>query len=111
MYTQLGILIKEEPAGLMRGQERPADLLVLPAVVSWCGAASCVGVGVTEPGKEGALHRGSWAVPEGMLKAAAVYTNEKTIKFKAHNPLIDFEYRPIVFEATSARGEEAEKWW
>ncbi len=25
--------------------------------------------------------------------------------------MLGFEYRPIVFEATSARGPEAQKWW
>ena len=25
--------------------------------------------------------------------------------------MLGFEYRPIVFETTSARGSEAEKWW
>ena len=79
MYTQLGVPIKVEPLGLMEGQERPADILVLPPEV--CRGAAlpvALDVGVTEPGKDGAMHRGSWEVPGGALKAAAVYTHEKT---------------------------------
>ena len=82
MYTQLGVTTKEEPMGLMEGQERPADILVLPPEV--CRGAAlpvALDVGVTEPGKDGAMHRGSWEVPGGALKAAAVYTKEKRDRF------------------------------
>ena len=30
---------------------------------------------------------------------------------KERDPTVGIEYRPLVFEATSARGPEAEKWW
>ena len=99
----------------MEGQERPADVLVIPSAVCH-GAALPVAldVGVTDPGKDGAVNHGSWRVPMGALKAAETYTNEKRVQFekvKALNPVLAFEYRPIVFETTSARGTEAEKWW
>ena len=48
------------------------------------------------------------------MKAAEVYTQAKRVKFakvNALNPVLGFEYRPIVFETTPARGTEAEKWW
>ena len=51
-------------------------------------------IGVTDPGKEGAVHHGSWQVPRGALKAAVVYTNEKRVKFekvKELNPVLGFE--------------------
>ena len=115
MYTQLGIKTEKEPVGLVEGIARPADLLIIPAAVCH-GAALPVAldVGVTDPGKDDAVHHGSWRVPDGALKAAEVYTQEKRVKFagvKERNPVLGFEYRPIVFEASSARGLEAEKWW
>ena len=117
MYSQLGVQTKKEPLGLMDGQERPADVLILPVEV--CHDAAwpvALDIGITDAGKVGAVHRGSWQVPDGELKAAKVYTQEKLKKFedlKASNPdrVVGFEYRPIVFEATSARGPEAQKWW
>ena len=63
-------------------------------------------VGVTDPGKQGAVHHGSWKVPDGALKAAEVYTNEKRVRFekvKALNPVLGFGYRPIVFDTSSIR--------
>ena len=115
MYMQLGVPTEKEPLGLAQGSERPADILIIPAVV--CRGAAvpvALDVGVTDPGKDGAVHRGSWKVPDGALKAAENYTREKRDKFNAlkeRDPTVGIEYRPLVFEATSARGPEAEKWW
>ena len=110
MYKQLGVQTVMEATGLVEGHERPADVLVIPAAV--CHGAAlpvALAVGVTDPGKNGAVQHGSWQVPMGALKAAEIYTNEKRVKFekvKALNPVLGFEYRPIVFETTSARGSE-----
>jgi hypothetical protein len=115
MYTQLGVQTKKEPLGLVGGNDRPADVLILPREV--CHGAElpvALDVGVTEAGCGRAVHHGSWTVPDGALKAAKDYTQEKMVrleKLKASNPVLGFEYRPIVLEATSARGPEAEKWW
>ena len=114
MYKQLGVLTVKEAPGLVEGQERPADVLVIPAVCHGAALPVALDVGVTDPGKDGAVHHGSWHVPKGALKAAEIYTNEKLKLFekvKVLNPVLGFEYRPIVFETTSARGTEAEKWW
>ena len=115
MYKQLGVQTEKEAPGLVDGQGRPADVLVIPAVVCH-GAALPVAldVGVTDPGSDNAVQHGTWQVPDGALKAAVLYTQAKRAKFevvKARNPVLGFEYRPIVFETTSARGTEAEKWW
>ena len=121
MYRQLGVQTKKEPPGLVDGKGRPADVLVIPREV--CHGARlpvALDVGVTDAGKVGAVHHGSWRVPDGELKAAEVYTQEKLKRFeenvkklKESNPdrVVGFEYCPIVFEATSARGPEAQKWW
>ena len=114
MYKQLGVLTVQEAPGLVEGQERPADVLVIPAVCHGAALPVALDVGVTDPGKDGAVHHGSWHVPKGALKAAEIYTNEKLKLFekvKVLNPVLGFEYRPIVFETASARGTEAEKWW
>ena len=114
MYKQLGVQTVKEAPGLVEGQERPADVLVIPAVCHGAALPVALDVGVTDPGKDGAVHHGSWQVPTGALKAAEIYTNEKRVKFekvKALNPVLGFEYRPIVFETSPARGTEAEKWW
>ena len=114
MYKQLGVLTVKEAPGLVEGQERPADVLVIPAVCHGAALPVALDVGGTDPGKDGAVHHGSWHVPKGALKAAEIYTNEKLKLFekvKVLNPVLGFEYRPIVFETTSARGTEAEKWW
>ena len=56
MYKQLGVQTKKEVLGLVEGQERPADVLVLPAAVRH-GAALPVAldVGVTDPGSDSAV--------------------------------------------------------
>ena len=107
MYKQLGVLTVQEAPGLVEGQERPADVLVIPAVCHGAALPVALDVGVTDPGKDGAVQHGSWQVPKGALKAAEIYTNEKLTLFekvKVLNPVLGFEYRPIVFETTSARG-------
>ena len=117
MYRQLGVQTKKEPVGLVDGNERPADVLILPREV--CHDATlpvALDIGITDAGKNRAVDHGSWKVPDGALKAAKVYTQEKLKKFevlKESNPdsVVGFEYRPIVFEATSARGLEAQTWW
>jgi hypothetical protein len=121
MYRQLGVQTKKEPVGLMDGQHRPADVLILPVEVCHDAVLPvALDIGITDAGKIGAVHHGSWRVPDGELKAATVYAQEKLKKFealkeelKASNPdrVVGFDYRPIVFEATSARGPEAQKWW
>ena len=71
-------------------------------------------VGITEPGQDRAVRLGSGKVPTGALLMANDYTKAKLAKYAtvlAQNPALTFTYRPIVFETTSARGEEAEKWW
>ena len=113
MYKQLGVQTEKEAPGLVDGQGRPADVLVIPAAVCH-GAALPVAldVGVTDPGSDNAVQHNTWQVPEGALKAAELYTQAKRAKFekvKARNPVLGFEYRPIVFETTSARGMEAGK--
>ena len=115
MYRQLGVLTKKEPVGSVEGNKRPADVLILTAAVCH-GAATPVAldVGVTDPGCDAAVNHASWQVPDGALKAAENYTQVKWKRFdkvKESNPTLGFDYRPIVFEATSARGKEAEKWW
>ena len=117
MYRQLGVQTKKEPVGLLDGKQRPADVLILPVEVCHDAALPvALDIGITDAGTDGAVHHGSWNVPEGELKAAKVYTKAKLQKFevlKANNPdrVVGFEYRPVVFEATSARGPEAQKWW
>jgi len=121
MYRQLGVQTKKEPVGLLDGQHRPADVLILPVEVCHDAALPvALDIGITDAGKDGAVHHGSWRVPDGELKAAKVYSQEKLKKFeelkeelKASNPdrVVGFQYRPIIFEATSARGPEAQKWW
>ena len=97
MYTQLGVQTKKEPVGLVDGNQRPADVLILPREV--CHDAMlpvALDIGITDAGKDGAVHHGSWQVPDGELKAAKVYTQEKLKKFeelKASNPgrVVGFE--------------------
>ena len=77
----------------------------------WCDAVDSTGCRYY-----GCWHSGcgSWRVPTGALKTAAVYEKKKVDKFeavKALNPPLGFEYRPIVFEVTSARGPAASAWW
>ncbi len=116
MYKQLGVQTKKEPVGLVDGNERPADVLILPREAFHDATLPvALDIGITDAGKNGAVDHGSWKVPDGALKAAKVYTQEKLKKFekvKDSNPdsVVGFEYRPIVFEATSARGLEAQKW-
>jgi len=117
MYRQLGVQTKKEPVGLLDGKQRPADVLIIPTEV--CHDATvpvALDVGITDAGKDGAVNHGSSRVPDGALKAAKVYTQEKLKRFeelkkKYPERVVGFEYRPIVFEATSARGPEAQKWW
>ena len=117
MYRQLGVQTKKEPTGLVDGNKRPADVLILP--MEACHDATlpvALDVGVTDAGRDHAIERGSSKVPDGALKGAKGYTQVKMRKFeklKESNPdrVVGFEYRPIVFEATSARGPEAQKWW
>jgi hypothetical protein len=112
MYTQLGVQTKKEPTGLVDGNQRPADVLILPKEV--CHDATlpvALDIGITDAGKNVAVHQGSWRVPAGELKAAQMYTQAKLKKFEELNKsnpdrVVGFEYRPIVFEATSARGAE-----
>ena len=119
MYAQLRITTRREPKGLLDGQQRPADLLVIPAVACNGGAGTAalpvaLDIGITEPGQDRAVRLGSWRVPTGALKSANDYTKAKRDKYAPameRNPGLNFTYRPIVFETTSARGEEAEKWW
>ena len=79
MYKQLGVQTEKEAPGLVDGQERPADVLVIPAVV--CHGVA-LDVGVTDPGSDKAVQHGAWQVPEGALKAAEVYTQSKRAKFE-----------------------------
>ena len=50
-------------------------------------------------------------MPDGALKAAKDYTQVKLRRLtrfeelRESNPVVGFDYRPIVFEATSARVE------
>ena len=117
MYCQLEMPVMHEPTGMVWGTEkRPADLLVLvPSLLSsGDGLPSALDVGIADAGTENALARGAWRVPSGALKAAEVYEKRKVVKFeavKALNPPLGFEYRPIVFEASSARGPAAAAWW
>ena len=115
MYRQLGVQTKKEPTGLVDGNNRPADVLILPMEV--CHDATlpvALDVGVTDAGCNAAIVHGSSKVPDGALKAAKDYTQVKLSRFeklRESNPVVGFDYRPIVFEATSARGPEAQKWW
>ena len=117
MYKQLEVPVTSEPPGLVWGtQKRPADVLVLVPVGACPGAGrpSALDVGITDAGTATAVYGGSWRCPEGALKAAEAYAKRKVTKFekvKEINPTIGFDYRPIVFESTSARGPEAEAWW
>ena len=117
MYKQLEVPAQSEPIGLVWGtQQRPADLLVVVPMMACPGATrpTALDVGITDAGTADAVREGSWRVPTGALKTAAVYEKKKVDKFeavKALNPPLGFEYRPIVFEVTSARGPAASAWW
>ena len=117
MYTQLEVPTQSEPPGLVWGTEhRPADILVLVPVAACSGAVRPVAldVGITDAGASSAVMHGSWRVPHGALKQAEVYAKRKADRFEAVkelNPNLGFDYRPIVFELTSARGPEAAAWW
>ena len=117
MYAQLEVPIQSEPTGLVWGTEhRPADILVLVPAAACTGAGRPVAldVGVTDAGSANAVKYASWRVPTGALKQAERYSQIKVDRFKAVkalNPTIGFDYRPIVFEASSARGPEAAAWW
>ena len=61
-------------------------------------------VGVTDPGSD--------KVP---LNAAANMTATKLQRFEARSetnpPTLQFDYKPVVYESTSARGASAKEWW
>ena len=117
MYAQLEVPVTSEPRGLVGGSEqRPADLMVVVPTIACRGALmpTALDVGITDACKVYAVERGSWRVPTGALKAAELYEKRKVDKFeavKATHPPLGFEYRPIVFEITSARGPAASAWW
>jgi len=117
MYKQLEVPVMAEPPGLVWGtHKRPADILVLVPVGACPGAGRNVvlDVGITDAGTADAVDHGTWRIPEGALRQAESYAKRKVTKFekvKAINPPLGFDYRPIVFESTSARGPEAAAWW
>ena len=54
MYTQLGVQTKKEPTGLVDGNQRPADVMILPKEV--CHDATlpvALDIGITDAGKNG----------------------------------------------------------
>jgi hypothetical protein len=69
-------------------------------------------VGVTDPGGDQNVRMGSDKVP---LNAAATMTTKKLRLFEersvTHPPTLQFDYKPVVYEATSARGASAKEWW
>ena len=79
----------------------------------WCGVVA-LDVGITDAGTTDGVEHGTWRIPEGALRRAESYAKRKVTNFekvKAINPPLGFDYRPIVFESTSARGPEAAAWW
>ena len=117
MYQQLEIPVTHEPVGLVGvSQKRPADLLVVVPTRACPGATQPIAldVGITDASAEDAVEHGSWRVPTGALKSATRYEKKKRVRHaavQALNPALGFEYRPVVFEMTSARGPAASAWW
>ena len=115
MYRQLGVQYQTEPCGLRQSSEsRPADVMVVVPSEAHPGATRAVAwdAGVTDPGGKQNVIMGSDKVP---LHAAALRTKQKLDQFNArsltHPPTLQFDYKPVVFEATSARGASAKEWW
>ena len=69
-------------------------------------------VEVTDPRGVQHLLMGSDKVP---LNAAATMTATKLRQFEGrsatHPPTLQFDYKPVVYESTSARGASAQVWW
>ena len=65
MYAQLGVPFLEEPRGLVEGDGRPADVMVLIPKEAHAGAEGKVAwdVGVTEPVSTRILDSQDWSVP------------------------------------------------
>ena len=115
MYRQLGVQYATEPCGLQQGSERrPADVMVVVPSEAHPEATQAVAwdVGVTDPGGVQQLLMGSDKVP---LHAAATMTAKKLRQFEVrsatHPPTLQFDYKPVVYESTSARGASAQVWW
>jgi len=115
MYRQLGVQYATEPCGLRQGSEsRPADVMVVVPSEAHPEATRAVAwdIGVTDPGGDQHLTRGSDQVP---LSAAAHMTATKLKRFEerleTNPPTLQFEYKPVVYESTSARGASAKEWW
>ena len=117
MYAQLEVPIRYEHPGLVEGTaRRPADLLVVVPTIACRGVLqpTALDVGITDAGGVAAVSSGSWRVPTGALKAAKLYEKKKMDEIEVVKELqqpLGFEYRPIVFEMTSARGPAAAAWW
>ncbi len=59
MYTQLGVQTKKEPVGLVDGNKRPADVLILPREVFHDAMLPvALDLGITVAGKHKAVHQG-----------------------------------------------------
>ena len=115
MYRQLGVQYATEPCGLSQGSEsRPADVMVVVPSEAQPGATRAVAwdAGVTDPGGQQHVIMGSDKVP---LLAAATRSKQKLDQFEArsvtHPPTLQFDYKPVVYETTSARGASAKGWW
>ena len=115
MYRQLGVQYATEPIGLSQDSEsRPADVMVVVPSEAQPGAMRAVAwdAGVTDPGGQQHVIMGSDKVP---LLAAKLRTKQKEDQFEArsvtHPPTLQFDYKPVVYETTSARGASAKEWW
>jgi len=117
MYQELGIGAEKEVRGLFSqltsdGDHRPADVLVPPSATGgelhWA-----LDVTITDPTNKTNLERHS---DTRALAAATRVHNKKLEIFRrqleAAGPAgLQFEKKPLAFEATGAMGKETQEWW
>ena len=117
MYQELGIGAEKEVRGLFSqltsdGDHRPADVLVPPSATGG-GLHWALDVTITDPTNKTNLERHS---DTRALAAATRVHNKKLEIFRrqleAAGPAgLQFEKKPLAFEATGAMGKETQEWW